>query len=358
MKIAIVLPSGYAFDEAHPNSIETVIRTLNAPHDFGHDITVFCDSPAKQRSGLNVIEIAATNRLQFKSKMIETLRAYDPDFIEFHQQAIELRPIAKALKRPCALYRHNEVKAPKHWFDRIKTRLRHDPYSALIFVSEAMKKAFQGQFPDKTCYSLANAIEATLWPGDARHKSKTIAFAGRASPEKGFAPLVAGILQALLTHKDWGAELVLGRFDTHKDWAQGELAKLDPVMERVTLRKDQPLSQVKLSLKDAAIAVIPSLWQEPFGLAALEAHAAGCAVISSGRGGLREASGDHAYYLNEVTGDEIAEALNMLISDDAKRLTLAQSGQDFVRSAHNPETRKGALNEIRLAIVAAFTAGS
>ncbi|MCP6769397.1 glycosyltransferase, partial [Klebsiella pneumoniae] len=70
---------------------------------------------------------------------------------------------------------------------------------------------------------------------------------------------------------------------------------------RVAVLRSAALDQVREQMKSAAIAVTPSTWDEPFGLTAVEAHAAGAALISSGRGGLREASGDHAHYLEAVT---------------------------------------------------------
>lgn len=42
--------------------------------------------------------------------------------------------------------------------------------------------------------------------------------------------------------------------------------------------------------------VVPSLWQEPFGIVALEALASGCTVIASRIGGLTEAGGPYASY--------------------------------------------------------------
>ena len=40
------------------------------------------------------------------------------------------------------------------------------------------------------------------------------------------------------------------------------------------------------------ILVIPSRWQEPFGIVALEGIACGCVVVGSEGGGLKEAIGD------------------------------------------------------------------
>lgn len=54
----------------------------------------------------------------------------------------------------------------------------------------------------------------------------------------------------------------------------------------------------------SSCVVIPSIWQEPFGLISLEALACGCAIICSDQPGLRESSGNLAEYF--PTGDVCA----------------------------------------------------
>ena len=87
--------------------------------------------------------------------------------------------------------------------------------------------------------------------------------------------------------------------------------------------------------------------REALGLTALEAHAAGCALVSSGRGGLREASGDHALYVEVDGPDPLAAALERLITDPETRLALARSGQAFVAQVHAPEARAAQLDRLR-----------
>jgi len=87
---------------------------------------------------------------------------------------------------------------------------------------------------------------------------------------------------------------MLNDWEEHRLWAEPHVAPLRRYGDRVRLLHSAPLAEVRSWMKRAAIALVPSTWAEPFGLTALEAHAAGAALVSSGRGGLREASGpDH-----------------------------------------------------------------
>jgi glycosyltransferase involved in cell wall biosynthesis len=75
------------------------------------------------------------------------------------------------------------------------------------------------------------------------------------------------------------------------------------------------------ALRRAAFAVVPSVMPETFGLAALEAGAAGKAVVASGIGGLREVVADGETGLLVPPGDEDAlrHGLQTLIDDPGLR---------------------------------------
>ncbi|MFW8695567.1 glycosyltransferase, partial [Mesorhizobium japonicum] len=102
-------------------------------------------------------------------------------------------------------------------------------------------------------------------------------------------------------------------WDDHQAWAAPHVAPLERFGDRVAILRSASLGEVREIMKTVAIAVTPSVWAEPLGLTALEAHAAGAALISSGRGGLREASGPHALYVDEVTPASLTDAMETLV---------------------------------------------
>ena len=125
------------------------------------------------------------------------------------------------------------------------------------------------------------------------------------------------------------------------------MAPLRRFEDRFQLQMNQPIGSVQALLKRAAIAAVPSQYFEAFGLAAIEAHVAGCAVLSSGIGGLREASGDHALYVDPITADSVAKGLNRLIGDAQFRDTLAREGQSFAIAEHDAPKRARELDALR-----------
>ena len=81
------------------------------------------------------------------------------------------------------------------------------------------------------------------------------------------------------------------------------------------------------ALRRSLFAVVPSLWPEPFGLVALEAAAAGKAVIASDIGGLMNIVVDGETGLLVAPNDRPAlrEAINRLVDDDALRGELGKA---------------------------------
>ena len=67
------------------------------------------------------------------------------------------------------------------------------------------------------------------------------------------------------------------------------------------------------------IMVVPSIWEEPFGVVALEGIAAGCAVVASRGGGLPEAVGPCGILFPNGDVSALAAALKDLLTSPGLR---------------------------------------
>ncbi|MGA2013585.1 MAG: glycosyltransferase family 4 protein [Solirubrobacteraceae bacterium] len=87
------------------------------------------------------------------------------------------------------------------------------------------------------------------------------------------------------------------------------------------------------AVRRSLIVVVPSLWDEPFGLVALEAAAAGIPVIASAIGGLTDIVADGESGVLVAPGDEaeLRAALQSLLADPARRERLGAGAR---RRAH------------------------
>lgn len=339
--------------------METVVRTL-VQASPGQDVRIFCCEGAEDH-GLSNVVVLPSEGARRRTALIEGLRAYRPDVIEHHQQVKQAVFVSSILPEPAhILYRHNPLKTPRHGLDNWRYNRRYDWMDGFIFVSDAERDTFARAYPRQAdrAFSVPNPIDVGPWLAPLERREPIIAFAGRAMPEKGVAAVCAALPTVLDRHPEWRAVLMLNDWDHHQRWASPHVAPLAHYGERVEILRSAPISEVQTVMKSAAIALTPSVWDEPFGLTAVEAHAAGAALISSGRGGLREASGPHALYLRAVTPDMLIEAMERLILDPGERFRLARGGQRYVSEVHQPGRRAAQLQIVRRTVLAGCRAAA
>jgi len=331
--------------------METVIRTLVRHAPANEDVRIFCASGAKDHA--TDAKVVTFDPAQ-PDALITALKAFDPQIIECHQHVIEATRIAAQLpKAVSVVYRHNALKTSRGAFGRWRYQQRYKKIDHFVFVSQSERRIFERDFPALAgrAHAIANAIDTAPWHAPVAQRDKRIVFSGRAMPEKGVAEICAALPAVLDARPDWRAVLLLNDWDTHREWAEPHVSPLRHYGERVEILHSAPLAEVQAIMKSADIALTPSLWQEPLGLTALEAHAAGVALISSGRGGLKEASGPHALYVEPVTADTLATAMLHLIDNPAERLEMARAAQIFVESEHSPAKRASDLSALRSHLV-------
>jgi glycosyltransferase involved in cell wall biosynthesis len=152
----------------------------------------------------------------------------------------------------------------------------------------------------------------------------------------------------------WRAEIIgADGFSPHTP-DSGFIRALRPPAQaaRVTLRGYQPHSAVLAAMARAAIVVVPSRWQEPFGMTALEAMACGAALICTAQGGLAEVAGDACIQIPPENASELAEAMLRLAADGALRSALSEAGRRRASLCFSADTAMAKLDDMRDTIMA------
>lgn len=151
-----------------------------------------------------------------------------------------------------------------------------------------------------------NGIDVAAIPfGAASATERYALYAGRITPEKGVVDAIQIALEA-------GVRLVLvGGIYDQRYYDEGVAPLLAAHPTQLTYLGPLPREEVWRLMAGASAALVPSLWDEPFGLAPCEAQAAGAPVIGYESGGLREviAQGDTGTL---VPRGHIAEAARAL----------------------------------------------
>ncbi|MFA6092753.1 MAG: glycosyltransferase family 4 protein [Elusimicrobiota bacterium] len=168
-------------------------------------------------------------------------------------------------------------------------------------------------------------------PADpAPHARPYILFVGRLAPYKGADLAVMAFADILRSHP--GADLVL----CGADFGGGHIALLVEKLGlggRVRLTGLKTPAQVEALRQGSLFCVAPSR-EETFGMAVLEAMAAGKAVVAARTGGIPEFARDEENALLFRSGDvkALSAAMRRLLEDEGLRLRLGEAGRGTARA--------------------------
>ena len=212
----------------------------------------------------------------------------------------------------------------------------------IITVSDYIKDLVQAIHPEDTkTITIHNGINLTDFSTDItpidRNSIKLantdflLVFSGRVNPEKGIMELVKAMNQ--LTDYPNIKLLVIGSSffgnNTHEDVFMRELRKnTESIRERVIYTGFIPYSQIPKYLKMSDVAVVPSVWDDPFPTTVLEAQAIGLPIITTRRGGIpEEVTEENAILLNtdEHFIDNLTAAILDLYEHTEKRKAMRES---------------------------------
>ncbi len=201
-----------------------------------------------------------------------------------------------------------------------------------------------------------NGMELPQDPGPPGTAAHTIF---RIAPER---PLVMASSRAVRAK---GVPVLLEAFDRLlQDWSTASarpalvylgdgpaFAEFQALRDRLSAKDDIVMpgkrSDVLTLLRDATVAVVPSVWQEGFGLAALEPMSLGRPVVASRAGALPEIVRDGETGLLVPPGDvaALADALRQLLADPALCRRMGAAGRARVRAEFSLEEQVERLTE-------------
>jgi glycosyltransferase involved in cell wall biosynthesis len=162
-------------------------------------------------------------------------------------------------------------------------------------------------------------------PADPDGSGPSLVTAGRLEDVKGVQVLLSALPAILAAHP--GARLTVlgtGTMDDHLRRMADELG----VGAAVRWAGWSSPATMAATLAAADVAVVPSIWPESFGLTALEALAAGCAVVAADGGGLPDLvrPGETGLLVPPGHAPALAAAVLSLLADPALRARLAAAG--------------------------------
>ncbi len=277
----------------------------------------------------------------FLEQSIKHIRKQDYDYIILENRpsyALKLKGVSKA---KLIYHLHNE-KLTK------QTPAYQEIYDAayiIICVSDFVKNSVKSINPNDTkCVTVYNGIDLKAFSAKQTHITRqhvglhnqdfVLIYSGRINQEKGIKELIAAMNK--LTDYPQIKLLVIGSSffgnATEDDDFTKELRdRTKNIQNRIFFTGFILYNKVPAYLKLADLAIVPSMWDEAFGLTVLEAMATGLPLITTRSGGIPEICEDVACILSrENIIDNLAEAIVNLYNHPEVRANMAL--QSFSRA--------------------------
>jgi len=274
------------------------------------------------------------------------------------------------------------------WCRRPRKAFKRPVKSALVgLLKEACRKRLCFQMPHKeftTCHFASEFLRRSLisaglkvgraevihWgvrplrprlspPASRNGNSPSLLYLGQLVPHKGPHVLLEalGLLRDKMGYGDPSAEFTLSDLSRAEpreaeglrtsisltlagtapepEYSAGlrRLVEEKGLSRQVRFLPPQPRERLAELCAEHEIFVFPSIWQEPFSIALLEAMAAGLAVVATATGGTPEVVRDRENGLLCPPDDarELAEKIEILVWNRALRQTLAKAAQETIR---------------------------
>lgn len=261
-------------------------------------------------------------------QVLEDQDRWEPGFVLAHNSP-QMIPLVSHRHAP-VLYAHNDLLA---WYSARESRRVLASAHRVVAVSEFLAERLAPSVP--SCQSrlvvVPNGVdvEAFAVPRASRPGSLRVGFVGRVIDSKGVHVLLEAVRR--LGRPDIGLTVVgSGGFDPgapltpyEKDLRLAAKRLASPVR----FLPFQPRAALPSILAEMDVLVVPSIFQEPFGLTVLEGMAAGAAVIATRAGGIPEAAGHAALLVGPNDSEELAGALEHLVDSDSEVARLARLGR-------------------------------
>jgi len=245
----------------------------------------------------------------------------------FLQQNVSLRGLWPLLlvRRPWAVSHHSWYCRPdgrRAWQDRLKRRLLR---RAAVSISVSQAMADDLETPSTV---ILNAYRDDLFRRLPEiERTRDLVFVGRLVSDKGVEVLIDALARLGERGLRPGLTVIGDGPEAQRILEQARRLGVADQIEMLGTRTDEELVRL---LNEHRLLVVPSLYQEPFGIVALEGIACGCVVVGSAGGGLKEAIGPCGTTFRNGDAAALADALAGLLADPALQLALLRHAPEHL----------------------------
>ena len=332
LKIDIILPYKELFSSNGSSAVSISVKNSITQSKFKKNINVFGQFVKNPFIDINFIGFYPYKFIHF-SKNLSIIKQYlkktrndkSNKIIEIHNRPYLLNYIFKKKINQCVvLYFHNDpltMKGSKSILERLNI-LKNA--SGIIFVSRFLKEKFFEGIKESydNIYIVPNSLDQNFNIKKI-NKFKQILYVGRIVKEKGVHIFLDAIKNLSKKHLDWkfiiigSSKLGYNTKSTYEKKIISDASLMDTNVQYFGYTSNE---KVKKIMSESSILVIPSVWEEPFGITAIEGLSNKMAIVGSEVGGLREIISGRGILITEINERKLQKELEKLINNPEKIL--------------------------------------
>jgi glycosyltransferase involved in cell wall biosynthesis len=233
------------------------------------------------------------------------------------------------LHKPAVITHQGSYCRQPSWVDLVQ-RIKHAVVRVTpsVAISQAVANCFR-----TASVVIPNPYDAEMFKMSASEvdRSGDLIFLGRLVSEKGVDLLLEALARLQVARPGVGLTIV---GTGPEQPALVELTSRLGLHERVVFLGAQSGAALAALLRQHKILVVPSRYNEPFGVVALEGIACGCAVVGSNGGGLPEAIGPCGLTFPNGDVEALADILDQLLAKPSERRFLLEKAPKHLARFH------------------------
>lgn len=301
-----ILISSHAFAPSL-GGIETVSGLLAREFvALGHQVTVVTQTPGQEGEGFAVVRQPSAGRL------LELLKQHDI----FWQNNLSLRTLWPVVVRPrpvVVTHQGSYCRRPSGFDGALRLKRTVAQRVTGVAISKFIADCF-----DKKPIVIPNPYDARVFRLETPLTARTgeLLFVGRLVSEKGLDILLDALKQ--LRSRALPPSLTIVGTGPMLDATQRLVADSN-LQDQVTFAGPQTGDELAKTFNAHKILVVPSRYEEPFGVVALEGIGCGCLVVGSSGGGLPEAIGPCGVTFPNADAKALTDILERLLHTPGER---------------------------------------
>lgn len=230
------------------------------------------------------------------------------------------------LRKPKVIALHTWIGLPKKrksLLQKIKIYFLND-YLSVIACSKKIK-----QYTFKKALVIENSYNSSVFNLNKVNKIKDFVFVGRLVSDKG-VDMCIELLKELNKIKEEKYSLtIIGDGPEMKNLIK--LTKTYNLTGQINFLGFLTPEATSLELKLNRFLLVPSRWEEPFGIVALEGMACGCIPIVSNGGGLPDAVGNAGVVFVRNSVDSLVESTIKLLDNEGEQNSLLLTANEHLK---------------------------